>query len=138
VSIIEEKYMKAFITLAVASLVSASAMAQIKVDTGGTSVVIGAGGGVDVRTKDSGSVSTKGSSTTAIATEGNTARNTVGGIGSNVDIQGVAVINGRVYIDNKEIPADVTRYKSPRTGEVYIIKRKGTSVEVVSEPGAKK
>jgi len=73
-----------------------------------------------------------------IATGGNTARNTVGGIGSNVDVQGVTVINGRVYIDNKEIPPDVTRYKSPRTGEVYIIKRKGGSVEVTSDAGAKK
>jgi hypothetical protein len=130
--------MKAIFPVAVVFLVSGTAMAQIRVDTGGTSVVIGGGGGVDVRTKDSGSVTTSSGSTTAIATGGNTARNTVGGVGSNVDIQGVAVINGRVYIDNKEIPPDVTRYKSPRTGEVYIIKRKGSSVEVTSEPGAKK
>ncbi len=131
--------MKALFPLAIAFLVSSTAMAQIRVDTGGTSVVIG-GGNVDVRTNEAGSssVTTRGSSTTAIATGGNTVRNTVGGIGSNVDVQGVTVINGRVYIDNKEIPPDVTRYKSPRTGEVYIIKRKGGSVEVTSEPGAKK
>ena len=129
--------MKALFPLAIAFLVANTAMAQIKVDTGGTSVVIG-GGNVDVRTKDAGSVTTRGNSTTAIATDGSTVRNTVGGIGSNVDVQGVTVINGRVYIDNKEIPPDVTRYKSPRTGEVYVIKRKGSSVEVTSDSGAKK
>ncbi len=129
--------MKALFPLLFAVLVSNVAIGQIRVDTGGTSVVIG-GGNVDVRTSEGGTVSTHGSSTTAIATGGNTARNTVGGIGSNVDVQGVTVINGRVYIDNKEIPPDVTRYKSPRTGEVYIIKRKGTSVEVTSDAGAKK
>lgn len=129
--------MKALFPLLFAVLVSNVAIGQIRVDTGGTSVVIG-GGNVDVRTSEGGTVSTHGSSTTAIATGGNTARNTVGGIGSNVDVQGVTVINGRVYIDNKEIPPDVTRYKSPRTGEVYIIKRKGTSVEVTSDGGAKK
>jgi hypothetical protein len=129
--------MKALFPLAIAFLVSGTAMAQIRVDTGGTSVVIG-GGNVDVRTNEAGSVTTRGNSNTAIATGGNTVRNTVGGIGSNVDVQGVTVINGRVYIDNKEIPPDVTRYKSPRTGEVYIIKRKGGSVEVTSDPGAKK
>lgn len=129
--------MKTLFPLVFAVLVSNVAIGQIRVDTGGTSVVIG-GGNVDVRTSEGGTVSTHGSSTTAIATGGNTARNTVGGIGSNVDVQGVTVINGRVYIDNKEIPPDVTRYKSPRTGEVYIIKRKGTSVEVTSDAGAKK
>ncbi len=129
--------MKTLFPLVFAVLVSNVAIGQIRVDTGGTSVVIG-GGNVDVRTGEGGTVSTHGSSTTAIATGGNTARNTVGGIGSNVDVQGVTVINGRVYIDNKEIPPDVTRYKSPRTGEVYIIKRKGTSVEVTSDGGAKK
>jgi hypothetical protein len=130
--------MKALFPLVVALTISAAAMAQIRVDTGDSSVVIGAGGGVDVRTKDSGTVSTHGTSSAAIATDSSTARNTVGGVGSNVDIQGVAVINGRVYIDNKEIPPNVTRYKSPRTGEVYVIKRKGSAVEVTSDPGAKK
>lgn len=129
--------MKSLFPLVFAVLVSSVAIGQIRVDTGGTSVVIG-GGNVDVRTNEGGTVSTHGGSTTAIATGGNTVRNTVGGIGSNVDVQGVTVINGRVYIDNKEIPPDVTRYKSPRTGEVYIIKRKGTSVEVTSDGGARK
>jgi hypothetical protein len=130
--------MRVLFPLVIALLASTSAIAQIKVDTGDTSVVIGGGGGVEVHTKDAGSVTTRSHSSTAIATDGNTVRNTVGGMGSNVDVQGVTVINGRVYIDNKEIPPDVTRYKSPRTGEVYVIKRKGGSVEVNSESGARK
>jgi hypothetical protein len=130
--------MKLLLPLAISLLASMSATAQINVNTGGTSVVIGSDGGVDVRTNGAGNVTTRGSSTTAIATGGNTVRNTVGGIGSNVDVQGVTVINGRVYIDNTEVPPNVTRYKSPRTGEIYVIKRKGGSVEVTSEPGAQK
>jgi hypothetical protein len=114
-------------------LVSAGIMAQVRVETGGTSVVIG-GSSVDVRTKD-GKVATN-IGNTAIATQGSTAANTVGGMGSGVDIQGVAILNGRVFIDNKEIPPEVTRYKSPRTGEIYVIRRKGGSVEVTSESGA--
>lgn len=129
--------MKAIFPLAVV-LFSSTAMSQIRVDTGDARVVIGSGGGVDVRTKDSGSVTTRGGGSTAIATGGSTARNSVGGMGSNVDVQGVSVINGRVYIDNQEIPPNVTRYKSPRTGEVYIIKRSGGSVEVTSDTGGGK
>lgn len=129
--------MKAIFPLAVV-LFSSTAMSQIRVDTGDARVVIGSGGGVDVRTKDSGSVTTRAGSSTAIATGGSTARNSVGGMGSNVDVQGVSVINGRVYIDNQEIPPNVTRYKSPRTGEVYIIKRSGGSVEVTSDTGGGK
>lgn len=125
--------------------------AQVRVQAGGTSVNVGAGGDVSVRDGDvsirGSNVSVKGGNAnvnvrakdmTAIATEGNTVSNSVGGIGEGVDIQGVAVINGRVYIDNKEIPPKVTRYKSPRTGEVYIIRRKGGSVEVTTEAEAKK
>lgn len=129
--------MNIFVVSGIVLLASAGAVAQVRVEAGGTSVVVG-GGNVDVRTRGEGSVSTKGSGTTAIATEGNTVSNTVGGIGSNVDIQGVAVINNRVYIDNKEIPPNVTRYKSPRTGEVYVIKRKSGSVEVTTESGGGK
>lgn len=80
-------------------------------------------------------VRAEGISTTA--TDGNTASVTVGGIEGEVDVQGVTVINGRVSIDGKEIPAGVTRYKSPRTGTVYSIERKNGAVNVSSE-GAKK
>lgn len=118
-------------------LAASPSMAQVRVQAGGTSVNIGAGGDVSVRGGGA-NVNVRAKDMTAIATEGNTVSNSVGGIGEGVDIQGVAVINGRVYIDNKEIPPKVTRYKSPRTGEVYIIRRKGGSVEVTSEAEAKK
>lgn len=114
-----------------AFLIALPAVAQVRVQAGGTSVNVGDdgdGGDVDVHAKN----------ITAITTDGSEASVTVGGIGDNVQIQGVTVINGRVYIDGKEIPPQVTRYKSPRTGEVYLIQRKGGSVQVVTEPEKRK
>lgn len=93
--------------------------------------------GQDVRIS-SGSVNVRANGVTAIATEGNDASVTVGGIDADADIQGVTVINGRVSIDGKEVPANVTRYKSPRTGTVYLIQRKNGSVNVTTEEGARK
>jgi hypothetical protein len=77
------------------------------------------------------SVRAEGISTTA--SDGGSASITVGGIEGDVDAQGVAVVNGRVSIDGKEVPAGVTRYKSPRTGTVYSIERKNGKVNVRSE-----
>ncbi|MDP2809903.1 MAG: hypothetical protein Q8O34_07105 [Rhodocyclaceae bacterium] len=123
-----------FPVAAVAALFLATlpSTAQVRVQAGGASVNIGAVGSGDTN------VNVRARDVTAIATEGNNASVNIGGIGGDVDIQGVTVINGRVYIDGKEIPPKVTRYKSPRTGEVYIIRRKGGSVEVTSETEAKK
>lgn len=112
-------------------LAAGTATAQIRVQAGGTNVNIG-GGSVNVQTDDE-KVSVGGKGSKAIAGGGNTASNTVGGIEGEVESQGVSIINGRVYIDGKEIPPKVTRYKSPRTGEVYTIRRKGMSVEVTSD-----
>ncbi len=125
--------MKATPLLVGLGFVALSAWGQVRVQAGGTSVVIGEGGGVNVQTPEAGRVTTQGGGGVSVATPGNRAGNTVGSLGTNVDVQGVSVVNGRVYIDNKEIPPNVTRYKSPRTGEVYIIKRKGTAVEVTTE-----
>jgi hypothetical protein len=72
------------------------------------------------------------------AASGSTASVNIGGIASNAKIQGIAVINGRVYIDGKEIPSTVTSYRSPRTGEVYTISRKMGSVSVTSATKVKK
>lgn len=119
----------AFLTVAL-SMVAASASAQIRVQAGGTDVSIGGNGGINVRTDNVGGA--------GVRSGGNTAGNTVGGIEGDVETQGVTIINGRVYIDGKEIPPKVTRYKSPRTGEVYVIRRKGGSVEVTSEQGDEK
>ena len=116
--------------LAVASLVfcAVGAIAEVSVKTPGQEIKVGKGSDVHVRADG----------VSAIATEGNNASVTVGGIDANADIQGVMIINGRVSIDGKEIPANVTRYKSPRTGTVYLIQRKGGSVNVTTEEGAKK
>lgn len=131
--------MKARIFAAAFALLMAAfaAEAQVSVDVGGTRVDVGAG---DVKVQAEGrDVRVRGKGVATVATDGSTASSTIGGIGDNVDIQGVAVINGRVYIDSKEIPPSVTRYKSPRTGEVYNIRRhKDGSVEVTSEGGGKK
>ena len=106
---------------------SLNTLAQVSVKTPGQEIRVG-NGGVNVRADG----------VTAIATEGNEASVTVGGIDADADIQGVTVINGRVSIDGKEIPANVIRYKSPRTGTVYLIQRKGGSVNVTTEERAKK
>lgn len=93
--------------------------------------------GQDIRVGN-GSVNVQASGVTATATEGNTASVTIGGIDADADVQGVTVINGRVSIDGKEIPPGVTRYKSPKTGTVYLIQRRGGSVSVSTEEGARK
>jgi hypothetical protein len=104
-----------------------AAHAQVSVRTPGQEVRVGGGGDVNVRADG----------VTSIATGGNEASVNVGGIGSGVDVQGVAVINGKVYIDNKEVPPGVTRYKSPRSGTVYLIQRKASGVTVTSEGDGK-
>lgn len=107
--------------------ISSPGGAQVSIKTPGQHVTIG-----------NGNVSVGGNGVTAVATEGSAASVTVGGIDTDADIQGVTVINGRVSIDGKEIPPNVTRYKSPRTGTVYLIHRKGAAVSVTTEEGAKK
>lgn len=67
------------------------------------------------------------------ASEGNTASVTVGGIGNDADVEGVTVINGKVWIDGREVPAAAKRYKS-KSGTVYRIERsKSGAVSVTSE-----
>ena len=92
---------------------SGAALAQISVSTGAQEVRIGKAGSISV--KDSGS---------------NEARVSVGEIAGDANIEGVTIINDRVSIDGKEVPAGVTRYKSPKTGKIYLIQRKGGSVSV--------
>ena len=116
------------VVVATLAFCAAGAIAQVSVKVPGQEINVGRGGDVNVRADG----------VTAIATEGNKASVTVGGIDADANIQGVTVINGRVSIDGKDIPANVTRYKSPRTGTVYLIQRKGGSVNVITEEGAKK
>jgi len=114
--------MKAILSLLILSLSAASAIAQINVQAGGNRVTIGQDIGINVDAKD----------VTTAATNGSTASVTVGGIEGGANVQGVTVINGKVWIDGKEIPPNVTRYKS-KSGTVYRIERKGGAVSVASE-----
>ena len=98
--------------------------AQISVSTPGQDVQIGKDGSVRARSENASASNRKS----------NEASVTVGGIAEGANIEGVTVINGRVWIDGKEVPPNVTRYKSTKTGRVYLIQRKGTSVSV-SEAG---
>lgn len=99
-----------------------SASAQVKVQADGNRVSVGKDISVDVDAKD---IST-------LSTGGNTASVTVGGIGDNVESQGVTVINGKVWIDGVAIPPGVKRHKA-KSGTVYRIERKDGAVSVTSE-----
>lgn len=104
------------------------ANAQVSIKMPGQEITVGKESNVNIRGKGG----------TAIATEGSSASVTVGSIDADADIQGVTVINGRVSIDGKDVPPHVTRYKSPKTGTVYLIQRKGSNVSVTTEEGGKK
>lgn len=110
--------------------VAGAAWAQIGIAAGGQDVRIGAdgsvsvrGGGEDLRVGSGGQVS---------AGSGNEVKSSVGEIAPGVNIEGVTIINGKLWIDGKEIPPGVKRYKSPKTGKQYNIERKGNNVSVTS------
>lgn len=113
----------AFVCLSIAGPLSA----QISVSMPGQDVRIGKDGSVKARSDD----------TAVSSSRANEASVTVGGIAGNANIEGVTIINDRVSIDGKEIPPNVTRYKSPKTGKTYLIERKGGSVSVSETGGTK-
>lgn len=90
--------------------------------------------GQDVQIGKDGSLSARSDSATPASGSRNEARVTVGGIADDANIEGITIINDRVSIDGKDVPPNLTRYKSPKTGKVYLIQRKGGSVSV-SEAG---
>lgn len=118
-----EKLLSGLLLLMVSFFLAGGAAAQISIVTPGHDVKIGGDGGVKVRTDG-----------VAGSGRNNEAGLTVGGISGDADIEGVTVINGRVSIDGKDVPPNVTRYKSPKTGRIYLIQRKGSAVSV-SEAG---
>ncbi len=107
-----------------------AAGAQINISAGGESVRIDAGGGVSVQSGGQNVMVAPGGDV-SVGT-GNQARSSVGQIDPGANIEGVTIINGKLWIDGKEIPPGVKRYKSPKTGAVYRIERDGKNVSVSS------
>lgn len=64
----------------------------------------------------------RGSDNTAVSIgSGSTAGNSAGSIDSDVEMEGVAVINDDVFIDGEKIPRGKTRHTSKKTGKSYRI-----------------
>lgn len=105
------------------------AWSQIGIAAGGQDVRIGADGSVSVRGGEDIRVGSGGQVSVG---PGNEAKSTVGEIAPGANIEGVTIINGKLWIDGKEIPLGVKRYKSPKTGKQYNIERKGSNVSVTS------
>lgn len=118
--------------LAVLASGAGAAFAQVSVSTGGESVRIDAGGGVSVSAGGGRTVSAGPGSQVSVG-PGNQAKSSIGEIAPGANIEGVTIINGKLWIDGKEVPPGVKRYKSPKTGTTYKIERSGKNVSVTSE-----
>lgn len=92
--------MKAMSAVLVGLLAATAANGQVAVDVSvpGVRVQTGAHGGSSV------------------------AVNTAGSVDSDVQMEGVAIINGEVFIDGDKIPKGQTSYKSKKSGKSYQIK----------------
>ncbi|OIP12586.1 MAG: hypothetical protein AUK53_07430 [Betaproteobacteria bacterium CG2_30_59_46] len=87
--------MKSFrVLIGAAMFFSGVAVAQVSVDVSGYGVRVQSGAGVDVNS---------------------------GSIGSDVQMEGVAVINGDVFIDGEKIPKGKSVYTSKKTKKTYLI-----------------
>lgn len=69
----------------------------------------------------------------ALPASGQHGANTSGTLGPNVQIDGIAILNGRVYIDGVEVRKASGRYVSPRTGKRYDIRRDDANNVSVTE-----
>ena len=54
--------------------------------------------------------------------KGNTAVHTGGSVESDVQMDGVAVINGEVFVDGEKVPRGKSPYTSKKSGRTYNIK----------------
>jgi len=123
--------MRSILLLGLAGLFSGQlAQAQVVVSSGGQEVRINAdgtvsvtGSGEEIRASAGGQVSIG---------SGNRVQSVAGGVAPGANIEGVTIINGRLWIDGKEIPPGVKRYKSSKTGKTYHIERNGKNVSVSS------
>lgn len=79
-----------------------------------------------------GSTGTHVSGVTVHSSGGGSATANIGGIGSGASVEGIAVINGDVFVDGEKVPVGVTRFTSKR-GQKYRIERDHGSVRVDTE-----
>lgn len=107
-------------------LLQSGAQAQVSVDVSGYGVKVQTGNGVKVQTGNGTKVQT-GKARPADDDDDDDASP----IGSNVEIEGVAVVNGQVFIDGVKVPKGTSSYRSKKTGKVYQIRwGKNGNVEV--------
>lgn len=76
-----------------------TAMAQVTVDAPGYSVRVQQGSGVEVKSNAKDSV----------------------GLGSDVEVDGITTINGKLYIDGESVPKGKTSFTSKKTRKTYRI-----------------
>lgn len=87
-------------------------VAQVSVDLSGYGVKVQTGKGVNVQAGNGVKVQTGKSSKDDDDSDV---------IGSDVEMEGVAVINGQVFIDGVKVPKGKTSYTSKKTGKSYQI-----------------
>lgn len=80
-----------------------------------------AAGAVGLLTYAQGSVDVTAGGVRVQVGKGNVATNAAGDLGADVEMDGVAVINGNVYIDGQKVPHGKTSYVSKKTGKAYRI-----------------
>ncbi len=102
--------------------------AQISISSGGQDVRIGADGAVSVQ--GAGQDVRVGAGNQVSVGAGNEVGSSVGSIAPGANVEGVTIINGKLWIDGKEIPPGVKTYKSPKTGKTYKIERQGKNISV--------
>lgn len=121
--------MRNIVMLGLVGLLAAKgAWSQVSVSAGGQDVRVGANGSVSVR--GAGETVGVGAGGQVSVGPGNEVKSSVGEIAPGANIEGVTIINGKLWIDGKEIPPGVKRYKSPKTGKLYNIERRGKNISV--------
>ncbi|WP_126443835.1 hypothetical protein [Sulfuricystis multivorans] len=115
---------------ALATLAAATVQAQISISAGGQDVRVGADGSVSVQ-GTGGDVRVGAGSQVSVGSH-NEVGSSTGSIAPGANIEGVTIINGKLWIDGKEIPPGVKTYKSPKTGKIYKIERNGKNIAVTS------
>ena len=88
------------------SLLAGTCWAQVSVDVPGYGVRVQSGKG-----------------NTAVNVGNSRAENTAGSMADGVEMEGVAVINGDVYVDGEKVPANKSSFVSKKSGKKYRITR---------------